>query len=514
MKFKFYCFFIFFLVIVFRNISAEETPVSSSENVGSDSLLSLPPQEIIADSSEKISENLKADIDKLVHSESANELFLSLPIYRENYHLQSAFPLNLYFRKNGFSIFPFRISEVHLLQNYLPFYQMKYTENSLDFTKINYDFPVAFSRTNLGLGDNEMNHAFLSFRKGNILGIKKLHLDFDVLTYDGLWLSEREKATNFNLKLLYDTNLGEFYFFVSSIDENISDYVLSEADSVHSAISEKSSDFTFLFANKIADIGVRHEKNKVGNDERETWQILLKKEIRLKNYRFGISLERFLQPVFSDSAFTILGFRQDSQIAGFDWENRIDYLNREKYEAASILQKAIFSHFFLQGKYSVYSFSNTLERKGLGWIFKSDLFQNETSFGLQKNSDKNGFYVETRNTANLPINKISIKLQNRLFFRQAGNDDFFPKWQSKNLFEITGLLKYENSISLGIKHIFCSEIETESPTNNIDIYLKIGITPKFEIKGEIVNILNREELFGNPLPPTHFIANVKWIFIN
>ena len=502
------------MVIVFRNISAEETPASFSENVGSDSLFSLPQQEIIADSSEKISENLKADIDKLVHSESANELFLPLPIYRENYHLQSAFPLNLYFRKNGFSIFPFRISEVHLLQNYLPFYQMKFSENTLDFSKINYDFPVAFSRTNLGLGDNEMNHAFLGFRKGNILGIKKLHIDFDVLTYDGLWLSEREKATNFNLKLLYDTNFGAFYFFASSIDENVSDYVLSEADSVHSVVSEKSSDFSFLFANKITNIGIRHEKNKVGDDERETWQILLKKEIHLKNHRFGISLERFLQPVYQDSAFTVLGFYQDSQIAGFDWENRIDYLNRKKYEVASVLKKAIFSHFFLQGKYFVFNFDNSMERKGLGWLFRGDSFRNDTSFGWQKNFDKSGFYAETQNATNLQINKIGIKLQNRLFFRQAEKDGSFPKWQSKTLFEITGLLKYGNSISFGIKHIFCSEIETSSPTNNIDIYLKIGITPKFEIKGEIVNILNREELFGNPLPPTHFIANVKWIFIN
>ena len=513
MKFHFAVLLIIFSFNIFAQTEIGQT---SDETTESDSIVQSLPKKSVSDSTFQ-NKNLRQEINKLVTNSTKREIFLPYSICRENFHFQSALPLNVYFRKNGFSVFPFMGSQIHFMQNYFPFYKIEYSENLINFFRTDYEFPVAFSYANLGLGDNDMNHAFLNFRKGNILGINKLHFNFNIITYDGLWLSEQEKAKNIDLQLLYKTNFGKFYFVGSLIDQKISSLTLqnSEQNSEISPISEKTAEYSFFFKNKIADLGVLFQNNKIDGENRKTWQFLLKKEIFLKNHYFGLSWENLRQTTEKDSLFNVVGITHRSEIIGFNWRNNLNFVNQKKYQANSVLRKMIFKNFYLQGKYSEYKFDIHTTKKSLGWFWQNNFLKSDIAIGLQKISQKDNFYSEMLNFLNFSISDFDFDLQSWIFYQKMENDDKnYPKWQNRTSFEITRKLKYENAISLGIKYLFCSAFDVSAETNNLNIYLKIKITPKFEISGEAVNILNNETLFGNEFSGIHFIANVKWIFVN
>jgi hypothetical protein len=139
-------------------------------------------------------------------------------------------------------------------------------------------------------------------------------------------------------------------------------------------------------------------------------------------------------------------------------------------------------------------------------------------------------FYDIHNSLHINIIK-NIHLNYELWLRNEQLDYLFdnnpeiltyPEWQISDLLELNFLLKYNNAIKLGLKHIYHSDFSyyydaSETPittdTNNYDAYLKIQLTDRFEISVDAVNITNNKTMFTNyPHPGTHF--NFNWIFAN
>ena len=154
------------------------------------------------------------------------------------------------------------------------------------------------------------------------------------------------------------------------------------------------------------------------------------------------------------------------------------------------------------------------------------------TFGQHNLDGFQGEFYDIQNTFNLKItNNIYIKY--KLWLRNEHTDYpvednseilSFPKWQISDALEFTYHLEHTNTIKLGLKHIYHSEFSyyydaCESPstsdTQNLDAYLKIQLTDRFEISVDAINLTNNKIMFTNyNHPGTHFNFNVHWIFVN
>ena len=183
-------------------------------------------------------QKLKEQVDSLISKRKEIEKYEHLPysIYNENFHLKSLSEPDIWMRKNGFLILPFNTSKTHLLQNYTPFFQTDFSQNQVSFYQTNYDLPVAMTNAILGLGDLDMNHAFVNFQKGNVFNIRNLNIKADYFGQDGYWYSVYEKSSNFNLHLFYDHKFGKFHYYHTTIDQEIPSEKLLENSTTSSKI--------------------------------------------------------------------------------------------------------------------------------------------------------------------------------------------------------------------------------------------------------------------------------------
>jgi hypothetical protein len=468
------------------------------------------PAEVTPDTTGISLKELKQSLDQYLEDAQNNKEKLQFPfiLCNENFHLKTPFDPNLRFIKNGFTVIPFKVSNLHILQNYSSFFNTELKCGFTIFLEGNYDLPVAVTESSLTLGEGDMNHAFVSFRKGKILGLKNINLKIDYLGQEGQWLSVNEKSRNFNLHLFSSHNWGKIHLYHTTIDQKISTNKLANAPELPESkrIKDKTSDTAILFENNYINFGVR-----------------------LENYIHS-SYEYFMNNS-NDTNFHLLTLDHHSQIAFLDLGNSGYYQDEENHFFASELEYTVLKGINVVVNYSILklgniSFFQPEERTGTGFVFDLAFMKTKVIAGKENLSEENTYFAETTSFADLHFKRLQLKMKNWTLYRDIELDEL-PTLQSQTSLELILNLEYNNAIKLGLEHVYTSEYSytcdlqdsiVRDKFSNLDAWLAFQVTRRFQIQVDAVNLLDNARLFAYPvseqLSGPRFNVNLHWIFIN
>jgi hypothetical protein len=453
-------------------------------------------------------------------------------LYNENFHLKTPFDPGLRFIKNGFTVIPFKVSNLHILQNFSPFFNTEYDRGFTIFSEGNYILPVAVTESFLCLGEGDMNHAFISFRKGEILGLKNINLKIDYLGQEGQWLSVNEKSRNFNLHLFSSHDWGKLHLYHTTIDQKISTNKLVDAPELPESkrIKDKISDTAILFENKYINFGAQLEKTKTDTLNRDLSELMLSKTFENNNHYIYSSYEYFMNNS-NDTNFHLLTLDHHSQIAFLDLGNSGYYQDEENHFFASELEYTVLQGINIVVNYSILklgniSFFQPEERTGTGFVFDLAFMKTKVIAGKENLSEENTYFAETTSFADLHFKRLQLKMKNWTLYRDIELDEL-PTLQSQTSLELILNLEYNNAIKLGIEHVYTSEYSytcdlqdsiVRDKFSNFDAWLAFQVTRRFKIKVDAVNLLDNDRLFAYPvseqLSGPRFNVNLHWIFIN
>ena len=462
-------------------------------------------------------------------------------VNNENFHLRTPFNPNLNIIKNGFTIIPFSTSTINTLQNYQPFYNTSCRLGFIDFTNDNYDLPVAVTESFLGLGDIEMNHAFVSFKKGSLIGLKDLNLEFSYLGQDGLWLGKRERSGNLDVHVFYDYRDFRLHGYQTDIDQKIGSNKLFPALELASIseIKEQISDTAILLENPYLNLGYRTEKIKVDTLKREQITYLISKELIMADHSLKSTFE-YIDNTTENTEDKRLTISHHSHISLLNWNNTAFYEGGDDYFLASELIVSPLAGLGLIANFQKYGEDSLIplwqeqriddlwqeQRFAGGLIWQNRYFKAKLLSGKDKIAGSNESFLESDFKASFDISNFTITPANWLLYRNTDNIEL-PTLQSQTDMGIVLNLKYNNAVKLLIKHVYISEYGYSEDFSegyvinsfqNLNARLGFQITDRFNFNFDIINFLGTEKLFGYPtsesLEGTHFNFGVQWIFIN
>lgn len=474
---------------------------------------------------------LATDLQKHIEQKQIGREKQHLPFvfYRENFHFSSPFDPNFITRKNGFSILQHYISNIHIFQNYYPLYNSRFSQGFLDLKKDNYNLPVAVTESFLGLGDENMNQAAVSYKKGTVFGIKKLHVEADYIGQDGYWLGKREKSRNFDLHLFYEHFWGKLHFYYTIIDQEISSNKLFSAPELAEVEikKENSSEAAVKWENKFFTVGLRQQQTEVDSLKQTLKSILLTKEISYKQHQVEANYEYCSM----DDDFSILTILHESNLEPFVLSNNFYFREQNNYYLNSLLQFHLIKNLALLANYEKSGSKNILpfwqeERMAGGLQFFYNGLNLKLIAGNETIHAAENHFIEAQTDFHTQISKFSIFIKNWTLYRTT-DDPEIPEFQTQLELEINLNLKYNNKIKFGVKNSALSKYGyfqdfseglVKNDFSSLDAWLGIQITDRFQIQVDAVNLLNAEELYGLPtsynLPETHFNINVYWLFVN
>jgi hypothetical protein len=452
---------------------------------------SLPIQLIEQDSLPMINvKKLLSDIDSVIIS--TKEPFLPMLIHRENFHLY--IPFNGYFeiRKNGFTVLPHRVYDFHVIQNNLPMYHTEYKNGVFWFSDPVYSLRSALTFTDFGVGKNDMNHVFSSFRKGRVMDIENLNMNVEILAQNGIWLGEYEKSQNVNFHLSYDTALGRFRYFFFNVNQEIPGIKLYIP--VSGTTEETITDHSFLWENKFVDVGLKHEYSKLGSNKRNLSHLLLSKKIYSGNSYVNPMIEYILE---KDNNRYILSADQKAEIRNLKFSNYVRYTTAEDHFFAGSAELDLIKD---SGVMIFYHKEDYYKKIGAG--FQADAFA--LTFGKIDNKSFTGIDIKS-------------SFDVRKFHNSVNAHIMFSEIQEVSLKAQTGLdVNNDNMIRFGVNALYASDILfAHIPENvSIDMFLGLSITKYFEIDAVMKNVLDVDSLFGIPTESRRFNFTMKWIFVN
>lgn len=503
------------------------------EQAGADSLFPLIKTEPADKPTDLSVEQLFNKLQQNIDREQTIRADLELPFLfaKENFHLASPFEPHLAIRRNGFTEVSATTSQIHTLQNYLPFFETNYNQGFLEFESSNYELPVSVSETFLGLGDIDMNLAGVMFKKGKLFGLENLNFEADYLGQDGLWLGKREKSRNFNLHGWYSHLLGNFHVFYTDIDQEISTNKLSDAPQLSKPelLKEKNTTFAAKWDNRILTAGARYQQTKVDSQQTILKSILLAKTVVFGKHQFSGSYEYFFPEDKTD--FQQLTISQFSREKNITFSNRAFYREKEHFYLNSILDWNFIHNLSLLANYEKFGDKNTTsfwqnERKAFGMKMATNMLNLRFLAGKEKIDQDDNLFIESFSNLCLPLNNTLIIAKSWLLYRNTKNLEL-PVLQSKTELELDYNLPYHNQVKLGLSNYYVSNYGYyQNLTGNLiendfigfKAWLGIQLTDRFLIKVDAVNLLNSAELFGYPasfeLPARHFNLNVQWLFVN
>ena len=561
------------LILLATGICAQENPVEIA-NQDSQAFAAVLPDSLNTQPS--VIDSLKENIDpKLLLTEMNNfldekrkmevEFFIPQLIYNENFHLSSPFNLNVHIKKNGFSEIPFSIGNLQIIQNNQNIYNTTFKRGNVFYNSFGYSLPVAITETYMGLGDIDMNNISVSLMKGGILGIPKLSMQLDFLGEKGKWLGyEDEASQNLHLNLCYDFGFSKVHFNSSFIDQTLpGEKDIFSYQYPFNSIINKEKEYSVTFENKILDLGLKYKLDnyelvELFNKDRDLIQAIAKKRFQTINHLINFSYEFVSEDividdfsnsdttltVFSENYSHILSGDHESNILGFNIGNTGYYQDENNFQFDSEISKYIFKGFGIFGEYNTSSNEyspnylqsflrfETRSRIGGGILFDPSFFKSKITIGKHIIEGFEGGYFDVKNELEFMLAD-NLELDFKLWLRNerttiiSVNDEFlksYPEWQILDDFELIYHLKYDNAIKLGLKHTYHSNFSYTlddldmiftNDTNNIDAYLKIQLTNRFEISLDAINLTNNPIMFINSdHPGTHFNFNVHWIFAN
>ncbi len=498
-----------------------------------------------------------------------DDFFLPHLIYKENFHLSSPFELNLRIKKNGFSEIPFATGNLQTVQNNRSIFKTIYKRGNIFYNSWEYSLPAALTETYMGLGDIDMNNIAVSLMKGNIFGIHNFDMQLDYLGEKGKWLGdESEVSKNFHLHLIYDQGFARIHFDNSLIDQTLPSgkdiYAYSGYMYPNYSASIKENEYSLKVENNNIDLGFKFKRNDYKLDDyfvkkRDLIQVLAQKKFVMQNHELNLSYEFISENVLFNShsvsvtidkknSYHIFSVDQNSNILGFNIGNIGYSKDVNNFQLNSEISKEIFHGFSFYGEYNNLStefyqdhFSTDLQhqtrsRVAGGILVNQSHIRTKVLMGQKSIDDSKINYYEIQSFININImNKFKLMFKNWLRNEKIGEDYFlgnyyfypimsYPEWQTSNLLEFTYFLKHNNAITLGFKHIYHSnysyylgscESPSTSDTQNLNAYLKIQLTDRFEISVNAINLTNNKIMFTNyDHPGTHFNFNVHWIFAN
>jgi hypothetical protein len=492
------------------------------------------PTEVTPDTTGISLKELKQSLDQYLEDTQNNKEKLQFPfiLYNENFHMKTPFDPVLRFIKNGFTVIPFKVSNLHILQNFKPFFNTEYNRGFTIFSESNYDLPVAVTESSLTLGEGDMNHAFISFKKGDILGLKNVNMKIDYLGQEGQWLSVNEKSRNFNLHLFSSHDWGKINLYHTTIDQKISTNKLANAPELPESkrIEDKISDTAILFENKYINFGARFEKTKTDTLNRDLSELLLSKTFENNSHYIHSSYEYFMNNS-NDTNFHLLTLDHHSQIAFFNLGNSGYYQDEENHVFTSELEYKVLKGINVIVKYNVLKSENIFffqpeERTATGLTLDLPFMQTEVIAGKENLNEENTYFAETTSYADIHYKRLQLKMKNWTLYHDIELDGL-PVWQSQTSLEFILNLEYNNAIKIGLEHVYTSECNytcdlqdsiVRDKFSNLDAWLAFQITRRFQIKVDAVNLLNNDRLFAYPvseqLSGLRFNVNLHWIFIN
>jgi hypothetical protein len=95
---------------------------------------------------------------------------------------------------------------------------------------------------------------------------------------------------------------------------------------------------------------------------------------------------------------------------------------------------------------------------------------------------------------------------------------YHPRWTLRHGIESRKNFKYQNAITVGLAHNYVSEyatpVEEIEQTTILDGYVRVSITPLFDVQADAKNILQANRVYGSAVPGIHWNASVRWFFVN
>jgi len=505
--------FLYLMFFIILNLHSQDN-LDSTEPVNEQNFETsiLTDSLAVQDSSE-----VKIDLKMAVLEENINNnnLFrdfkdIDFFIYSENYHLFCPLETNFWIEKDNFSLINKSMDNLYYFRSYLPFYLYSYNHQLFSLFRNNYDSPIAFTSSFLGIGDEEMNIAYVSFNKGNILNLTDLSLSFDFFTQSGYWFSSDEKAKNFQLRLNYEKSWGRFLFSGSSIDQNIIDINQKILLNEENSFKKKGSDIELIFYNRFADIGYRTEKKEFDDNESRLKQFYISRSFNLYSHQITPKYEYIDLDDSFEKCISLI-HKWDGEVNVLS--NQYKYIDAKKYYLSSkiMLSKIGFEAFFNEiGKNEIVH-----KESGLGLSFRQNDLKSKITFGEISSLEKK-YYWDFSLKYKISLNRWLFSLDSWAIFL-SDHQDILPKWLTRNFIEIGFDMHHNNYIKLGLSHHFAGYYEYyQNVHNRIDLlnsFIAFEITEYFEIRLNVQNLLNKENKFI-PIKNRHLVLNLKWIFIN
>lgn len=460
--------------------------------------------------------------------QSRRERILPFLFQSENFHWKGRSDIPLNFSLEGFTLHPFLISDIHLLQNYQSNYRTTYRQGTIKFRNEAYRLSPSLTESFLGLGDENMNHAQAMFRKGNLLGIHRLHLQAGYLGMEGNWFGINEKSRNLQIKLTQEWKDFNFSGRLGIIDQEISSLVLAElALSEPTVLQEEIRDIALLIGNPWLDIGYRYELSKIAGQERIWHDLLVKRHLSWHQHQLEARLEHVWLHLEQDSTQVLLNLEQQSDWGPVRWQNSLRYLQSNDYQGNADIWLKLFSSLELRGTW------RQLRTAMPDQHFRDDRFGAGIQF--RENSTYFSLVAGKRDYQN---DRLSWAEAEVLFSWKTGrwgwqgkgwasllwkrdNPDL-PGWQGWQQLICSYHLPHDNELKLGLNLVFLGDLRDPSgewleAEYQIDCFAAVQITRQFEIKTEFINLNNSsglmdcDRLFHSPF---HVNFRVNWIFLN
>lgn len=483
------------------NIQQDSLRVAEAEDISS---------ETKTDSLLDFRHTLKQSLDKIALQEN-----LEIPLdfyYKEDFHLKTAYEQKNYLTINNFTIIDTLRSNLLLLQSYLPFYRQDKLGGQIFLQNSGYDLIVPYTVTYLGLGDEEMNHGFFSFKKGEILGISNLNLETSYLGYAGNWFGINEKASNLDFHLEWNPIFGSIQYNFTNINQDISPQrskFVTEKD----MIEDLSTSHALVFQNAFIDLGWKQSSSSLDSLGTNYSQFFLSKKVQMAQHQMQLTYEKF----FADIDLQNIRWLHRSSWAKLNWHNSGFWQDDKQYHYFSEInyQSANF-HMGAEISYS----STSLDYRDL----LASLGYQASKFSLllksgERQIDNDKWQVSQLNFAlTLPWHNYSCILSSR-WENQPNAPESLPQNQMISEIALALNLAHENRLRMGLLHTYSSNYQQAGKiylADNLDFFLKVQITRYFEIYGKLVNIFNNDSMYNQleTIPDRHLNYGVKWLFVN
>jgi hypothetical protein len=445
---------------------------------------------------------------KTLHQEITNISYipdyLNAPVYlfSQNFHLSVLFSEPFWLEKNDFLLTSLHAEDY--FQLYAPFYTRSFSDFMCKMHSSTYHEQVSLSKTYLSLGAANMNHAFVSFRKGNIW--QNVTAEFAFLTHEGIWHGENDTAKIYHSNAFYPSKWGNWRFSATVIEEA----KLANDEKI------KGYDADLIWQNRFFHVGYRFEflnrETKISEK-----QIFLQKDTMIKNHYFLAKIvytdnqkKSFYYQAQTKSLLSIAEIQNDAV-----WRNKHEYSWQTKWiwERWNNLEFHTLQKKYLteQNKLFYPTFSIGLTGYLNKYISQKIAFERIFYQGYKSNA------LNILNQFELPFSAWQFRFENQVRVVTDKNTEL-PAWLLKQSCSLTFYLQHNNQIQLGLSHFNSGEFRHQQMEKNslnvVNAYLLIQISKLFEIQFSGINLLSQSYEPYNPYENAHLTVGLKWIFIN